>query len=82
MFDVGPINDQTWIVCGGRDFADQGVFNSAMGDLIRLRGMPECVVNGGALGADLMAKQWAEHHAIDNALSALAKFDIRGKEGK
>ena len=78
MFDVIPINYQTWIVCGGRDFADQGVFNSAMGDLIRLRGMPECVVNGGALGADLMAKQWAEHHAIE-ARSVAADWGLHGR---
>ena len=78
MFDVIPINYQTWIVCGGRDFADQGVFNSAMGDLIRLRGMPECVVNGGARGADLMAKQWAEHHAIE-ARSVAADWGLHGR---
>ena len=78
MFDVIPINHQTWIICGGRDFADAVMFNSAMGDLVRLRGMPECVVNGGARGADLMAKGWAERHAIE-ARSVAADWGLHGK---
>ncbi len=78
MFDAIPINHQTWVICGGRDFSDAGMFASAMGDLIRLRGMPECVVNGGARGADLMAKQWAEHHAIE-ARSVAADWGLHGK---
>ena len=65
MFDVIPINHQTWIICGGRDFADQEMFDSAMGDLIRLRGMPCVIVEGDAPGADRMAGRWAERHAID-----------------
>ena len=65
MFDVIPVNDQTWIICGGRGFADAEMFNSAMGDLIRLRGVPEVVVQGGAQGADAMARQWGERYAID-----------------
>ena len=78
MFDVIPINDQTWIICGGRDFTDSVIFDSAMGDLIRLRGMPECVVNGGALGADFMAKRWAERHAVE-ARSVAADWGLHGK---
>ena len=64
MTDAIPINHQTWIICGGRDFADNEVFNSAMGDLIRLKGVPGDVVQGGASGADDMAKAWADRHAI------------------
>ena len=78
MFDAIPINGQTWLICGGRDFADAGMFASAMGDLVRLRGMPECVVNGGALGADMMAKEWAERHAIE-ARSVAADWGLHGK---
>ena len=78
MFDVILINDQTWIICGGRNFVDTEMFNSAMGDLIRLRGMPECIVNGGARGADLMAKEWAERHAIE-ARSVAADWGLHGK---
>lgn len=64
MFDVIPINHQTWVICGGRDFTDAEMFDSAMGDLIRLRGMPGDVVQGGASGADDMAKAWAHRHAV------------------
>ncbi len=78
MFDVIPINNQTWIICGGRDFADAGMFAAAMGDLIRLRGIPECVVNGGARGADLMAKEWADRHAI-KARSVAADWGLHGR---
>ena len=63
-FDVIPINGQTWVVCGGRDFTDTEMFDAAMGDLIRLRGMPALVVQGGAKGADTMARTWARRHAI------------------
>ena len=79
MFDVIPINDQTWIICGGRDFADAEMFNSAMGDLVRSRGMPECIINGGARGADLLAREWAEHHAIQ-AVTVLADWDSHGRQ--
>ncbi len=78
MFDIIPINNQTWIICGGRDFSDEGMFVAAMGDLIHLRGMPECIVNGGARGADLMAKQWAKHHAIE-ARSVAADWGLHGR---
>ncbi len=78
MFDVIPINHQTWVICGGRDFVDAEMFTAAMGDLIRLRGMPECVINGGARGADLMAKEWAEHYAIE-ARSVAADWRLHGR---
>ena len=62
--NVIPINDQTWIICGGRDFANQEMFNAAMEHLTVKRGMPRCVVNGGARGADMMARHWGERHAL------------------
>ena len=65
MFDIIPINDETWIICGGRDFADEEMFNSAMGDLVHLKGMPGRVIQGGAAGADGMAREWAVRHALD-----------------
>lgn len=65
MFDVIPNNDQRWLICGGRDFADGEMFNSAMGDLVRLKGMPRLIIEGGANGADGMARDWAKRHALD-----------------
>lgn len=67
MVDCIPINDQTWLVCGGRDFADQKIFDEVMGYLLRTRGCPSKVVHGGALGADSMAVAWAERMAIQVA---------------
>lgn len=65
MFDVVLKNDETWLICGGRDFADQAMFDGAMGDLIRMRGLPRKVVHGAARGADSMADAWARRMAID-----------------
>lgn len=64
MFSAIPINGETWLVCGGRDFADRETFDSAMSDLMSTRGMPLVVVHGGARGADRMAGEWAKHHAL------------------
>ena len=63
--NVIPINGQTWIICGGRDFANQEMFNAAMEHLTVKHGLPQCVVNGGAQGADMMARHWGERLALD-----------------
>lgn len=55
MADVLRINGERWLVCGGRDFADQAVFDGAMGDLMRHFGCPAEIVHGAARGADSMA---------------------------
>ena len=39
-------------------------FHSAMGDLIRIRGVPEKIVQGGANGADTLARNWAKSHGL------------------
>ncbi len=64
MFDIIWINYQTWLICGGRDFTNGALFANAMGDLIRLRGLPSKIIEGGAKGADRMARTWAGHKAI------------------
>ena len=64
-FDVIPNNDQTWLICGGRDFSDREMFNSAMDDLVRLKGMPARIVHGGYKGADTLADEWGKQHALD-----------------
>lgn len=64
-FDAIPKNGQTWLICGGRDFADQAMFDGAMGDLIRLKGCPDRIVHGAAKGADSMAAAWSERMAIE-----------------
>lgn len=64
MFDVVPQNGQTWLICGGRGFTDRATFDSAMGDLIRMKGCPQKIIHGAAPGADTLADRWAEHMAI------------------
>lgn len=64
MFDVIPTNGERWLICGGREFSDEEMFNSAMGDLIRLKGMPKVIIHGNAAGADTMADKWANRHAL------------------
>lgn len=64
MLEAIPVNGQTWLVCGGRDFADDMMFRSAMSDLVRMRGMPAALVHGGAAGADSMAQEWGVQHAL------------------
>jgi hypothetical protein len=64
MFEAIPINHQTWLVCGGRDFDDDVMFQSVMSDLVRLRGMPAALVHGDAAGADSMAQEWGVRHAL------------------
>lgn len=59
-----PTSNETWLVCGGRDFADQAVFDSAMSDLMNMRGVPAKIVHGGARGADSMAAAFAKRMAI------------------
>ena len=78
MFDVVPINYQVWLICGGRNFSDKEMFNSAMHDLMSLRGMPSVVVQGGAKGADTLAKEWAGHHAL-KLETEKAKWNVYGK---
>jgi hypothetical protein len=66
MFDVLLKNNETWLVCGGRDFAEEPMFHDVMRRLVDMWGMPERIVEGACpTGADLMAKRWAQQYAID-----------------
>ena len=59
------MNGQTWLICGGRHFADHAMFRNAMSDLIRSFGIPSRVIHGDAKGADAMADAWARTLAVD-----------------
>jgi hypothetical protein len=78
MFDAIPINGQTWLICGGRDFSDGAMFECAMAQFIRLKGLPAKVVHGGARGADAMADEWARDFAI-NVVPVLADWNTHGR---
>ena len=78
MFYVVPTNDQTWLICGGRDFSDKEMFDSAMCDLLALQGMPSRIVEGGAKGADSLARGWAQRHALE-IKTEKAKWNVYGR---
>ncbi len=77
MFDVIPINDQTWLICGGRNFDDQEMFGHAMGDLVRLKGVPKKIIHGACSGADKMGDSFAEKFALE-----MQRFPVRKADWK
>ncbi len=48
------------LVCGGRDYRDPDAVYSALDKLDAEQGI-ECVIEGGALGADCFAAEWADY---------------------
>lgn len=58
-------NNQTWIICGGRHFDNQILFDRAMKDIVTMKGMPSKIVQGGASGVDEMAKKFAQQHGLE-----------------
>lgn len=58
-------NHETWLICGGRGFEDQDMFDDVMSRLSRMWGCPRRIVHGGATGADAMADAWGRRLAID-----------------
>ncbi len=65
MLTVLRDNGETWLVCGGRNFSDEVMFDDAMGDLMRHFGHPSRIVHGAAPGADSMAGDLGERLSID-----------------
>lgn len=59
------LNGQTWLICGGREFSDQAMFDDVMSGLTIEYGCPRMIVQGGANGADAMAKEWGKRMAIE-----------------
>jgi len=77
MFQVVIKTYQTWLICGGRDFSDQAMFDDVMSQLIRMRGIPEKIVHGAAKGADAMAAAWAKQMAV-LAIAVPADWEAHG----
>lgn len=78
MLTVAPVTNETWLICGGRRFNDQAMFDSVMSQLVGLWGVPKTVVHGAALGADRMAGAWANRLAI-NVVAMPAQWSEHGK---
>lgn len=62
---IRPLNGQTWLICGGRNFDDRAMFDAVMSDLLNLYGCPSRIIHGAARGADSLAAAWADRMAID-----------------
>lgn len=65
MLTVVFKNGQSWLICGGRHFADEAMFADVMSRLMSIRGCPDRIIHGDATGADALANQWAERMAVD-----------------
>lgn len=72
------LNNETWLICGGRNFSDHQMFDAIMSDLVRQRGCPSKVVHGAANGADSMADEWAKRMAIE-VVRCPADWNTHGK---
>lgn len=65
MFTALRDNGETWLICGGRAFVDETMFEDAMADLMRRFGRPARIVHGAAKGADSMADDLGNRLAVD-----------------
>lgn len=65
QIELYPLNGETWIICGGRDFDNQEMFDGAMRDVVALKGLPDRVVHGAQTGADTMADKWGRRMGLD-----------------
>lgn len=51
------------LVCGGRDYADRAQVEAALDAVHRKHGIT-LLIEGGARGADRLARRWAERRAV------------------
>lgn len=65
MLDIVQLTDETWLICGGRNFADATMFEGAINDLMHMRGgCPRKIIHGGAKGADAMAADLGQRLSV------------------
>jgi hypothetical protein len=67
------------LICGGRDFADQSLFNHTMAQCKSFFAKEFCIINGFARGADRMAHVWAFFEGCPS-LCVPANWDFYGKK--
>lgn len=51
------------LACGGRDYADQKTVDTVL-DALNMGGSVELLIEGGAAGADRLAREWARKKGI------------------
>ena len=62
------------LVCGGRDYTDRDLVWRIVGRL-----NPAVLIQGGAAGADRLAKLWAESKGLVEIVTEPADWDLHGK---
>ncbi len=65
------------LVCGGRDYGNVTHVAQELSRIHRSRGIA-VVIQGGAAGADQIARTWAEHNGI-NSITYAAEWDKHGR---
>lgn len=76
---IAILNNETWLVCGGRKFANRAMFDEVMARLIGMFGCPSKLVHGDCpTGADAMADAWGKRLAIE-VVACPADWDKLGK---
>lgn len=66
------------LVCGGRDFEDKNSMDYVLGEAQKYWFAPQfCIIQGGAKGADAMAKAWAMYRGIC-CITVDANWDFHG----
>lgn len=53
------------LVCGGRAFTNRALMDKSLAELVLSHGGISRIINGGAPGADTLARKWAEAHGIE-----------------
>ena len=66
------------LVCGGRDYIDKATVDYTLNEA-RKHWFAEdfCIIEGGATGADRLARSWANHNAIC-VITICANWDVHG----
>lgn len=65
------------LVCGGRDYGNITHVAQVLCALHRERGI-DVVIQGGAAGADQIAREWAKHNGV-NSITYAAEWDKHGR---
>ena len=65
MLTILRDNCETWLICGGRNFTDESMFEGAMNDLMIHFGCPTRIIHGAAAGADTMADDLGQRLSVE-----------------
>lgn len=65
------------LVCGGRDYSDRGMVYGVLDGMLHAHGTL-VIVQGGAKGADALARKWAAENGC-NTITYAATWDKYGK---